>query len=44
MKGDVIPRLYAGGEASGGGGQHGLGRGLVHGYIAGKGAAMEPNA
>ena len=44
MQGDVIPRLYAGGEASGGGGQHGLGRGVVHGYIAGKEAAMEPNA
>ena len=44
MQGDVIPGLYAGGEASGGGGQHGLGRGVVHGYIAGKEAAMEPNA
>jgi len=44
MQGDVIPRLYSGGEASGGGGQHGLGRGLVHGYIAGKGAAMEPSS
>tara|TARA_B100000686_G_scaffold355225_1_gene471308 strand:+ start:6214 stop:8322 length:2109 start_codon:yes stop_codon:yes gene_type:complete len=44
MDGKVIPRLYAGGEASGGGGQHGLGRGVVHGYIAGKEAAMESSS
>jgi hypothetical protein len=30
-----IPGLYAGGEASGGGNQHGLGRALVQGFIAG---------
>jgi predicted oxidoreductase len=35
MEGAVIPGLYSGGEASGGGQQHGLGRALVHGYIAG---------
>lgn len=39
--GNVIPGLYAGGEASGGGNQHGLGRALVHGYIAGTNAAAE---
>jgi len=35
MEGNVIPGLYSGGESSGGGNQHGLGRALVHGYIAG---------
>jgi hypothetical protein len=34
-QGEAIPGLYSGGEASGGGNQHGLGRALVHGYIAG---------
>lgn len=33
-EGEVIPGLYAGGEASGGGSLHGLGRALVHGFIA----------
>ena len=42
MQGDPIPGLYAGGESSGGGNQHGLGRALVHGYIAGTNAAAEP--
>jgi hypothetical protein len=42
MQGRPIPGLYAGGEASGGGNQHGLGRALVHGYIAGGHAAGEP--
>jgi hypothetical protein len=37
--GNVIPGLFAGGEASGGGDQHGLGRALVHGFIAGTNAA-----
>jgi hypothetical protein len=41
MQGEPIPGLYAGGEASGGGNQHGLGRALVHGYIAGTNAARE---
>ena len=35
MEGHPIPGLYSGGEASGGGNQHGLGRALVHGFIAG---------
>jgi hypothetical protein len=39
--GEVIPGLYAGGEASGGGSQHGIGRATVHGYIAGTYAAQE---
>ena len=41
MQGEVIPGLYCGGEASGGGNQHGLGRALVHGYIAGGSIARE---
>jgi hypothetical protein len=40
--GQVIRGLYAGGEASGGGSQHGIGRASVHGYIAGTNAAAEP--
>jgi hypothetical protein len=43
-QGQVIPGLYAGGEASGGGAQHGIGRATVHGYIAGTHAAQEPSA
>ena len=35
MQGQVIPGLYAGGEAVGGFNKHGLGKGHVHGYIAG---------
>ena len=42
--GQVIPGLYAGGEASGGGAQHGIGRASVHGYIAGTNAAQESPA
>src|SRR5262245_54249674 len=38
--GEVIPGLYSGGEASGGGNQHGLGRALVHGFIAGTSIAQ----
>ena len=41
MQGAVIPGLYAGGEAVGGFNKHGLGKGLVHGYIAGGHAAAE---
>jgi glycine/D-amino acid oxidase-like deaminating enzyme len=37
----AIPGLYSGGEASGGGNQHGLGRALVHGYIAGGAISQE---
>ncbi len=40
-QGEVIPGLYSGGEASGGGNQHGLGRALVHGYIAGGSVGKE---
>jgi succinate dehydrogenase/fumarate reductase flavoprotein subunit len=35
MQGEVIPGLYAGGEAAGGFDKHGLGKGTVQGYIAG---------
>jgi len=42
--GKPIPGLYAGGEASGGGRQHGIGRACVTGYIAGTHAAAEPPA
>jgi len=41
MQGQVIPGLYAGGEAVGGFNKHGLGKGHVHGYIAGTHAAEE---
>ncbi len=41
MQGQVIPGLYAGGEAVGGFNKHGLGKGHVHGYIAGTHAAKE---
>jgi hypothetical protein len=44
MLGEPIPGLYAGGESSGGGNQHGLGRALVHGYIAGTNAAKETSS
>ena len=30
----MIPGLYAGGEASGGGSQRGIGRAAVEGYLA----------
>jgi hypothetical protein len=43
-QGRVIPGLYAGGEAGGGGAQHGIGRASVHGYIAGTNAAQESSA
>ena len=33
-EGQVVPGLYAGGEASGGGMMHGIGRAVVHGYMA----------
>jgi hypothetical protein len=42
-QGRVIQGLYAGGEASGGGWQHGIGRASVHGYSAGTNAAQEPS-
>jgi succinate dehydrogenase/fumarate reductase flavoprotein subunit len=39
MNGKVIPGLYCGGESAGGCSQHGVGRCLTQGYIAGKHAA-----
>ncbi len=44
MQGEVIPGLYAGGEAVGGFNKHGLGKGHVHGFIAGTHAAQESDA
>lgn len=41
MGGHVIPGLYAGGEASGGGRQHGIGRATVTGYMAATNAVAE---
>jgi hypothetical protein len=41
VAGKVIAGLYSGGEASGGGRQHGIGRAVVDGYIAGTQAARE---
>ena len=41
MQGQVIPGLYCGGESAGGFNQHGLGRCMTQGYIAGKYAAAE---
>ena len=44
MQGEVIPGLYAGGEAVGGFNKHGLGKGHVHGYIAGTNVVEEPSS
>ena len=41
MKGEVIPRLYCGGETAGGFSMHGLARCLCQGFIAGKNAHDE---
>lgn len=41
LQGQVIPGLYAGGEAVGGFNKHGLGKGHVQGFIAGSVAAQE---
>ncbi len=41
LLGEVIPRLYCGGESAGGFGLHGLGRATFQGYIAGLNAATE---
>ena len=43
MQGQVIPGLYAGGEAVGGFNKHGLGKGHVHGYVAGTHVVEEPS-
>ncbi|HVZ14664.1 MAG TPA: FAD-dependent oxidoreductase [Bauldia sp.] len=42
MQGEPIPGLYAGGEASGSGRQHGIGRATVTGFIAATNAVTEP--
>ena len=39
--GNVIPGLYCGGESAGGCSQHGQGRCITQGFIAGKAAAEE---
>ena len=39
MEGEIIQGLYCGGESAGGCSQHGLGRCITQGYIAGKEAA-----
>jgi len=41
LLGKPIPVLYAGGEAVGGFNKHGLGKGHVHGFIAGTFAGQE---
>ena len=43
MHGEVIPGLYAGGEAVGGFNKHGLGKGHVQGYVAGTHVVDEPS-
>lgn len=42
MQGEVIPRLYCGGESAGGFSMHGLARCLCQGFIAGRNAHDEP--
>ncbi len=44
MQGQVIPGLYAGGEAVGGFNKHGLGKGHVQGYVAGTHVVGEPSS
>jgi predicted oxidoreductase len=41
MKGQVIPGLYAGGEATGAHLMHGLGKCCTHGYMAASNAVDE---
>jgi hypothetical protein len=41
MQGQAIPGLFAGGEAVGGFDKHGLGKGTVHGFIAGTQAVTD---
>ncbi|MHB0897358.1 MAG: FAD-dependent oxidoreductase [Spirochaetales bacterium] len=43
LDGDVIPGLYCGGESAAGCSQHGLGRCLTQGYIAGGAVVKEPS-
>jgi FAD binding domain len=42
VRGQIIPGLYCGGESAGGSSQHGQGRCVTQGYIAGAHAAEEP--
>ncbi len=44
LDGNVIPGLYSGGEASGGGSQHGIGRASVEGYMAATHAVLGQDA
>jgi FAD binding domain len=44
FNGQVIPGLYCGGESAGGCSQHGQGRAITQGYIAGKEAASEKSS
>lgn len=44
LQGQVIPGLYAGGDASGGGNLHGLGRALMCGYLAANSLHQESKA
>jgi hypothetical protein len=44
FSGQVIPGLYCGGESAGGCSQHGQGRAITQGFIAGKEAAAERGA
>lgn len=41
MKGELVPGLFCGGESAGGCSQHGLGRCMTQGFIAGREAAAE---
>ena len=43
MNGARSPDLYCGGESAGGFSQHGLGRAICQGLIAGRAAAAEPS-
>ncbi len=44
FNGQVVPGLYCGGESAGGCSQHGQGRAITQGFIAGKEAAGEPSS
>jgi hypothetical protein len=44
FNGQIIPGLYSGGESAGGCSQHGQGRAITQGYIAGKEAAGEKSS
>ena len=42
--GQIIAGLYCGGESAGGCSQHGQGRAITQGFIAGKEAALEKSS